>query len=359
MDMGDLVTNENESIICLHFYQRAYALTRSYLDDKSDILRLEVLLLAEGARLASDDRDKVFAFLGLANDVLSSNNPSGMSIHADYGKEVSDVYVEITRKVIEHYQSLSILAAAGIPVEPGSHKVPSWVCDRSLKPRANVFMSPAAKQRFSACDAPANCRFTPDQKDLVTTGVIHDAISVIGKPYSHRDLEADIILEWGEIAGLHNHPVAPDDINTFRLTLVGNFGQDGPLTDFELESFFPWYESIYLKKYNILPWGKRSSLNTDIEEGRMIRRFTALVHRASGWRSFFLTKGGLMGIGPATAAAGDLVCVVEGATVPLVLRNGEDKCEEGQFRFVGESYVQGLMGGEGYRTELVRELILC
>jgi hypothetical protein len=66
----------------------------------------------------------------------------------------------------------------------------------------------------------------------------------------------------------------------------------------------------------------------------------------------------LMGIGPATAAAGDLVCVVEGATVPLVLRKGKGECEECQFRFVGESYVHGLMGGEGYKTELVRELIL-
>jgi hypothetical protein len=358
MDLGDLVTNENESIICLHFYQRAYALSRSYLGNKSDILRLEVLLLAEGARLASDDRDKVFAFLGLANDVQSSNIPSGMSIHADYGKGVSEVYVEITRKVIEHYQSLTILAAAGLPVEPGSHKVPSWVCDRSLKPRANVFMSPAAKQQFSACDAPANCRFTPDQKGLITSGVIHDTISVIRKPYSHRDLEESIIIEWGVIAGLHKLPVAPHDIDSFRLTLVGNFGQDGPLTDFELESFFPWYESISKKKSRILPWGKRPSLSTDLEEGRMIRRFRALVHRASGWRSFFLTNGGLIGIGPATAAAGDLVCVVEGATVPLILRRGKGD-EGGKFQFVGESYVHELMGGEGYKTELLRELILC
>jgi hypothetical protein len=322
-------------------------------------LRLEVLLLAEGARLASDDRDKVFAFLGLANDVQSSNNPSGMSIHADYGKEVSDVYVEITRTVIEHYHSLTILAAAGLPVGPGTLKVPSWVCDRRLKPRANVFMSPAAKQRFSACDAPANCRFTPDQQGLITTGVIHDTISVIGKPYSHRDLEESVILQWGEIARLHKLPVAPHDRNSFRLTLVGNFGQDGPLTEFELESFFPWYESIYLRKFGALPWGNRSSSTTDIEKGRMIRRFSALVHRASGWRSFFLTDSGLMGIGPATAAVGDLVCVIEGATVPLVLRNGEGNREEDQFRFVGESYVHGLMGGEGYKTELVRELILC
>jgi len=358
LDLGDLVANGNESIICLHFYQRAYALSRSYLGDKSEILRLEVLLLAEGSRLASDDRDKVFALLGLANDVQASDNPSGMSIQADYGEEASDVYIGITRSVIEHYQSLTILAAAGLPIEPGTHNVPSWVSDRSLKPRANVFMSPAAKQRFSACDAPAHCRFTPDKRGLIATGVIHDTISKIGQPYSKRDLEEGVTIQWGEIAGLHKLSVAYRNIDSFRLTLVGNFGQDGPLTDFELESFFPWYESIYLRKFGNLPWENRASPNTDVEEGRMIRRFSALVHRASGWRSFFLTNGGLMGIGPATAAAGDLVCVVEGATVPLVLRDGEGEGEECQFRLVGESYVHGLMRGEAYKTELVRELIL-
>lgn len=359
MDLGDLVANGNESIICLHFYQKAYAINRSCLGVKNTVLQLEVLLLAEGARLASDDRDKVFSLLGLASDVQASNNPFGMSIQADYGKEAADVYVELTQAVIGHYKSLSILAAAGLPIESGRHRIPSWVCDRSLKPRANVFMSPTAKQRFSACTSQARYRFTPGQQDLVVSGIVVDTISILGDPYSHRDLEETIILQWGNIAGMGEPLVTQRDINSFRLTLIGNFGQDGPVTDFELDSFFPWYQNITSRRLDMAPRGDGCSIGPNIDEDSMIRRFSALVHRASGWRSFFVTKNGLMGIGPATAAVGDLVCVVEGATVPLILRKWDGEGQDIRYKFVGESYVHGLMDGEGYKPDLVGELTLC
>ena len=252
--------------------------------------------------------------MGLANDVQSSNNPFGMPILAEYGREVSDVYVEITRKVIEHYRSLSILAAAGLPVEVGRHQVPSWVSDRSLRPRANLFMSPVSKQRFSACDRPANCRFTNDQRCLIASGVIHDKILTIGTPYAQRHSETNIITEWAELAGIHGHPKS-GDIESFRLTLVGNFGQDGPLTEFELSSFFPWYENLYAKRFGTVmefpPETRRAPPDSPVEVGRKIQRFSVLVHRASGWRRFFTTESGLMGIGPPTSAPGDFVCIVE------------------------------------------------
>ena len=60
-DLGHLVGCGNESIIGLDFYQNALRLDRNYMAEKCVILRFEVLLFAEGARLATDDRDRVFA----------------------------------------------------------------------------------------------------------------------------------------------------------------------------------------------------------------------------------------------------------------------------------------------------------
>lgn len=59
-------------------------------------------------------------------------------------------------------------------------------------------------------------------------------------------------------------------------------------------------------------------------------------------RSIFATKTGYLGMGPATANPGDIVCVLATASVPHVLR----KMGEGKYRFIGEAYVHGIMDGE-------------
>jgi len=50
-----------------------------------------------------------------------------------------------------------------------------------------------------------------------------------------------------------------------------------------------------------------------------------------------------MGIAADTTKAGDWVCIVRGAQLPLVLRERKD---EGTFEFVGECYIHGIMDGE-------------
>lgn len=57
-------------------------------------------------------------------------------------------------------------------------------------------------------------------------------------------------------------------------------------------------------------------------------------------RVLFLTKGGLMGLGPAGMVATDRICALYGCNVPLVLRE-----DEGHWLLVGECYVHGIMDG--------------
>lgn len=58
-------------------------------------------------------------------------------------------------------------------------------------------------------------------------------------------------------------------------------------------------------------------------------------------RSFFLTKGGYMGLGPRRIKKGDVLCILLGCNVPLVLRK-----QDQHYILVGECYVSGIMNGE-------------
>ncbi|KAF4625441.1 hypothetical protein G7Y89_g12730 [Cudoniella acicularis] len=65
-------------------------------------------------------------------------------------------------------------------------------------------------------------------------------------------------------------------------------------------------------------------------------------------RRFFRTSKGRFGWGPDQMRDGDVVCIFDGAAVPLVLR----PVLAGQFEVVGDAYVHGIMDGEAMKLGL-------
>jgi len=65
-----------------------------------------------------------------------------------------------------------------------------------------------------------------------------------------------------------------------------------------------------------------------------------LIHILLG-RRFFVTKGGLLGIGPHTIKEGDDVYVVFGADMPMIFRQANEHKV-----LIGDCYVHGIMQGE-------------
>jgi len=74
-------------------------------------------------------------------------------------------------------------------------------------------------------------------------------------------------------------------------------------------------------------------------------------------RAFFITKGGLMGVGPKQTRPGDEVAVLSGSRIPFVLRRTETSITEldlnimrqrliWQYEVLGDCYVHGIMKGE-------------
>jgi hypothetical protein len=62
-------------------------------------------------------------------------------------------------------------------------------------------------------------------------------------------------------------------------------------------------------------------------------------------RRFFTTENGLIGLGPPDTEKGDLVCIFNGCTLPLVLREAP-LWKGNEMHHIGPSYVDGAMSGE-------------
>ncbi|KAI0545031.1 HET domain-containing protein [Xylaria curta] len=62
-------------------------------------------------------------------------------------------------------------------------------------------------------------------------------------------------------------------------------------------------------------------------------------------RSFVMTSGGRMGIGPSDSRIGDIIAIMPGGGVPYIIRQ-----KRSSWVLVGESYIRGIMDGEMVRT---------
>lgn len=79
--------------------------------------------------------------------------------------------------------------------------------------------------------------------------------------------------------------------------------------------------------------------------------------RPSYMRSFFATRGGYIGMGPAYSKPGDRVCLIMGLNAPYVVRMTEGG-DTLRGELVGEAYVHGMMDGEMMEAGEVGEIYL-
>jgi hypothetical protein len=111
-------------------------------------------------------------------------------------------------------------------------------------------------------------------------------------------------------------------------------------------AMIPAYEEVRV----LAAYGQPDSPDSDtwlaIAEGtRRLSLDARLYWSQLGWqhgRRLFISTAGYVGLAQAQAEPGDLLAVVEGASVPFVF------CERpaGGYELVGEAYVDGLMDGE-------------
>jgi hypothetical protein len=170
---------------------------------------------------------------------------------------------------------------------------------------------------------------------LYASGSEFDTLSWTSVPrYTNPSIDRDIALQWQASAlGLWSNYVTGC---TRQEALAHTVCAD--VTDFNEH---PWAYSLLGRRPNSVPIP---------DHGDNLGIFACpdpLIRDSTAQRLLFFTRKGYMGLAPYTAEPGDKVCLLKGAQFPIILRPDED-----YWHLVGESYIHGIMDGEGWRETL-------
>jgi hypothetical protein len=293
---------------------------------------------------------------------LSNTANINRPLEIDYDKSPLELYQDFVVRAIKRSQSLDIICRYWATPDL---TLPTWV--RPLPPREQptqpqldidgsertdadslvglpdrnyYHASRGTVAKFQISDPPYN-----SITSLFARGVRIDTISKLGG----RAPEGIILYEWRELGDCVtiDETKASED---FWRTLVADRGPNGSSTP-------SWYTRAYLYcLHHLTPTG---DINTNklIDEcetkSPLVVDFLRRVQSVIWNRKFLVSKDNKwIGLAPTAADTDDVICILDGCSVPVVLRlctrdmgTGMEEPEE-YYQLVGECYVHGMMDGE-------------
>ncbi len=302
-----------------------------------------VLLEVARTRACTVGVDRIYAITGLVSEELQRYVP------IDHTLSIQAVFIGCFKLIIETDPTLYLLYS------PCSRNdalgLPSWCPNICQASAANPLGTLA-----EACGYRAGCRTFPntssgikvlsDSDNIQVHGLNIDTIeSVISLNYvwpNHDQPDvARETLEW-EAACLKIAQEVyrmPDSVpEEHWRTLIAN----------KLHTAMPCASNLiddYHKMKRFLQFRKTSSegVQWSGDEAAAMLNFSTAVEFACRGRRYFSTKNGRVGIGPADALPGDIVCIFFSGPTPYIIRPTQSVST---YKFLGESYVHGLMGSE-------------
>jgi len=343
---------------------------------------MDLFVLLERFRhcLATDERDKVFALLGLASGSLAQERV--VQVTPDYGKPAVDIYRSIARQYINKRKNLDIICHATLSNHmPMPSWVPSWAWyDPGLSVLPKRRISGARHEPMYRCcgdlELDRELLFGTELSGnrLWLNGFKFDVVSIIGSMATKvQDLGlelpingvTDLLKEWKSISEICSNMYGSNLAEAFQRTLLADaiggkrYGQnshstvvvrktDGSaLIDDSAGESYP--DFVYLIEGRLGTAEKESQSSLEEQSNSRIDLSEASMKRAAMKRRFFVTEKGYMGLGPSSMEEGDIVYVLSGGQVPFIVR--PTILAEG-LSLVGESYVHGIMDGEATMFEI-------
>jgi hypothetical protein len=300
----------------------------------------DVLQTLETARqfLTSDDRDKVYALLGILSPSLELRN-----IKADYSKSVMQVYEDVAMAHINHTKGLKILAHADCR---DTLKSPTWIPDWRnqtlvMSISGNGLGWNASKSMSLSISQVSNHVITISGIALDSITFKSDKISGGGLfpwPGLNTEILKEDILFWEYHLG--NTARYSDDVETitaYAETFSGGRTNFSSRADSVKQGRdFSAYLLQYLREDH-----KLYPTVAQLAHGGDESAYRKTAGRVLGDKRMFRTASGYIGLGAHFLEPGDLICILFGGHVPYVLRPEGD-----HFLFIGEAYVHKIMHGE-------------
>lgn len=386
-------------------------------EPKPGTVSLDTLMQVHRDKLATDPRDKVYAFVGLADTKTAACGAPATSVRPDYELPVQDVYTRLMAQLLLAHGDLHMLYHVQDPSLTKLEGLPSWVPDFSVQlvPYPLRFRGAAA---WSAC---GNARWLPPSSDEdLKRGVLRVQGSKIGvvEETALMQNEAECSAEyWASIVNLalglseqypqlpswtaaavkpqprlealwrtlitdmysRQHP-APDICGDLFMEYILNLQIRHTLAPWSDVDFMPhqshthapdiqprWHDLLRSEPEGLAVYKKRmSTIMENIFQGTYSpMNLAELQHDldiASGSsRRVFRTDNGLLGTGMKSVKRGDEVWVLAGSKLPMLVRTRQASGSDNEFRLVGETYIHGVMHWEGGEHDLpgLQDIVLA
>ena len=282
-------------------------------------------------------QDRIFANLGMSDEVLVTKNPP------DYNMSVQDVYARFFQTWVETYQNLDIMMYSAV-----DGAISSWIPDWQTRTVEHAIVKACLRHmhtfRPGGSVAP-QCVFPdrPLQMDrarlLAVAGFEFDTIKAV---------ESGLSIE--EHVSLYKHMHMPTSERlSGRKRMAANLGADWEVSFWLTHSLGIGSngQRLNVREMADLETTVRNWLAGPSQDAWPDGRFGELVSPAVRAR-FFTTSSGRFGIycGQKYMEQHDCICVLFGASLPLLIRPGDGDGQDSLGRLVGPCYIRGVMDGE-------------
>ncbi|KAK6609710.1 heterokaryon incompatibility protein [Botrytis cinerea] len=329
--------------------------TRAGSETNKQLPLFRYLLRAHRYCEVSDKRDIIYALLGLSrkDGLPFTKFPNFLS--TNYEMAAQDIYTNVARVLLRCY-GLGILSdvqdsIASIP------NLPTWVPDYSIA-RRPLPLSMRGDCIWSACgDMKWNQNFSETEThSLILQGMLLDTVCEKVKQ-QNRSLHPMEFLDGIYEVAARLDPIYPLSIGgkfqssreaVWRTILADTYRKEHPAPQ-KCEELVAHYQEWVRNGVRNGSQATNSMQRLSITE-RQPRKygkadFSSLekeIEAANDARTLFRTRKGYLGIGAQSLRPSDEIWVLAGASIPFILRRGEDESHEQ----VGEVYLHGVMHGE-------------
>jgi hypothetical protein len=301
---------------------------------------------------SSEDKDIVYAFLGLLED-------PGIDVQPNYEMTLCEVLMKTARSFAEGKQNLDVL---GFVARDGSNEsilegVPTWAPDWRQHERVIPFTS-TLNSLYDACAERLHTQTKMDREDslrpeLTVRGEVISEVKDIkfesaftsSEHWTTRDLIKflcldDIIVQLPLVnSDLFQRPAyriryiarVLRVILADGILLFNGVGTAGYEPDIKLSNKQLW---ALAEAYVLLEQGMA------VQSGQI--RALRNLSRIAMNRRLFVGSEGNFGLAHDGVESGDLVAILHGSKTPVILR----KTEEGRYQTLGQCYFEGVMYGE-------------
>lgn len=379
---------------------------RGVTDPRDKVFALLRISVANSLQALSSLDGHVFA-------LRSQHTLPTKMLRVDYSMSIAEVYSECARCLLLQEPDLFCLSLVGASKD-GQHMIselPSWV------PNLMIDLTPTPLRQLgghafrAASSMEPTISFAKAGRTLQLQACKWDIVAAVSEDLAHFEaliLEGDFLRIASEV-GLTYPPTQELTLSALWRTLVNNLSEaSSPASPALAAGFIVWLgmtiprairkakgmRRLHLKADDFIKsipkseepnpaklsaiWEEfltvhdsaefplrdavralKALRDDDKDMQKRLRPFLKAFKSNFRSRRLFVSQTGYLGTAPWTVQAGDVIMLVAGAYVPFIFRQTSATCNEGSWKLIGESYVHGIMFGEGLQGETIQFETVC